>query len=99
MPTAFDRVQGSRLGAHAARQIMADIAAGRTDVSVIGILQRGVVESRRSVEAMGKMDWENERPKEQACHGVAEAGGDAGEAEARDVSACPRSYTRIAPRE
>jgi hypothetical protein len=27
-PTAFDRVQGSRLGAHAARQIMQDIESG-----------------------------------------------------------------------
>ena len=65
MPTAFDRIQGSRLGARAAQQIMADIAAGRTDVSVIGILQRGVVITPFS-EAMETMDWKNERPKEQA---------------------------------
>ena len=65
MPTAFDRIQGSRLGARAAQQIMADIAAGRTDVSVIGILERGVVITPFS-EAMEIMDWENERPKEQA---------------------------------
>ena len=65
MPTAFDRIQGSRLGARAAQQIMADIAAGRADVSVIGILQRGVVITPFS-EALEIMDWENERPKEQA---------------------------------
>ena len=65
MPTPFDRIQGSRLGARAAQQIMADIAAGRTDVSVIGILERGVVITPFS-EAMATMDWENERPKEQA---------------------------------
>jgi len=65
MPTPFDRIQGSRLGARAAQQLMADIAAGRTDVSVIGILQRGVVITPFS-EAMATMDWKNERPKEQA---------------------------------
>ena len=65
MPTAFDRIQGSRLGARAAQQIMADIAAGRADVSVIGILERGVVITPFS-EAMETMDWDNERPKEQA---------------------------------
>ncbi len=65
VPTAFDRIQGSRLGAHAAQQIMADITAGRADVSVIGILERGVVITPFS-EAMEAMDWENERPREQA---------------------------------
>ena len=79
VPTAFDRIQGSRLGAHAARQIMADIAAGRADVSVIGILKRGVVVTPFE-EAMETMDWQNERPKEQAFMQVAAAGGHAGEA-------------------
>jgi len=65
VPTAFDRIQGSRLGARAAQQIMADIAAGRADVNVIGILKRGVVITPFA-EAMETMDWENERPKEQS---------------------------------
>ena len=65
VPTAFDRIQGSRLGARAAQQIMADIAAGRADASVIGILKRGVVVTPFE-EAMETMDWQNERPKEQA---------------------------------
>jgi 6-phosphofructokinase 1 len=65
VPTAFDRIQGSRLGARAAQQIMADIAAGRADVNVIGILQRGVIVTPFD-EAMAAMDWENERPREQA---------------------------------
>lgn len=64
-PTAFDRIQGSRLGAHAARQLLADIAAGRADVNVIGIQKRGVVVTPYE-EAMAGFDWENERPKEQA---------------------------------
>jgi 6-phosphofructokinase 1 len=64
VPTAFDRIQGSRLGAHAARQIMADMAAGRTDVSVVGILQRGVVITPFG-EAMAQMDWQNQRPRQQ----------------------------------
>jgi 6-phosphofructokinase 1 len=65
VPTAFDRIQGSRLGAHAARHIMADIAAGRADVNVIGILRRGVVVTPFE-EALAQFDWENERPVEQA---------------------------------
>lgn len=65
VPTAFDRIQGSRLGARAAQQIMADMAAGRTDANVIGILRRGVVITPFA-EAMATMDWTNERPQEQA---------------------------------
>ncbi|MGQ9490031.1 MAG: 6-phosphofructokinase [Anaerolineae bacterium] len=65
VPTAFDRIQGSRLGAHAARQLLADIGAGRADVNVIGIQSRGVVVTPYE-EAMAEFDWENERPKEQA---------------------------------
>ena len=65
VPTAFDRIQGSRLGARAAQQIMADIAASRADVNVIGVLRRGVVVTPFA-EAMATMDWENERPQEQA---------------------------------
>ncbi len=63
-PTAFDRIQGSRLGAHAARQIMADVAARRADANVIGIMRRGVVITPLE-EAMAQVDWENWRPKEQ----------------------------------
>jgi 6-phosphofructokinase 1 len=65
VPTAFDRVQGSRLGAHAARHILADIAVNRADVNVIGILQRGVVITPWE-EAVVQMDWENERRKDEA---------------------------------
>ncbi|HEX9115565.1 MAG TPA: 6-phosphofructokinase, partial [Anaerolineae bacterium] len=36
VPTAFDRIQGARMGAWAARQIMSDIQAGRTTANVIG---------------------------------------------------------------
>lgn len=64
-PTAFDRIQGSRLGARAAQQVMADIADGRTDVNVIGIARRGVVITPFA-EAMATMDRENDRPREQA---------------------------------
>lgn len=64
VPSAFDRIQGSRLGAHAARQVMADIAAGRADVNVIGLQQRGVVITPMD-EAMEQMDWANGRPREE----------------------------------
>ncbi len=64
-PTAFDRVQGSRLGAHAARQIMQDIESGNTDINVIGIERRGVAVTPYK-EAMLTMDWECGRPKEQS---------------------------------
>ena len=65
VPTAFDRVQGSRLGAHATRQIMDDIAQGRGDVSVIGIEERGVVVTPFQAAA-AKMDWSCGRPNEQS---------------------------------
>ncbi len=44
---------------------MADIAAGRADVTVIGISQRGIVVTALT-EAMAQMDWVNWRPKDQA---------------------------------
>ncbi len=62
---AFDRIQGVRLGARAARQIMDDIAAGRDHVTVIGLEQRGI-RVIPYVEAMAAMDLENDRPKEQS---------------------------------
>ena len=65
VPTAFDRVEGSRLGAYAARQIMADSAAGRTGASVIGIVDQQVIVTPFA-EAMAQVDWENWRPREQA---------------------------------
>jgi 6-phosphofructokinase 1 len=65
VPTAFDRIQGSRLGAEAARRVMADIAAGRADASVIGISQRGIAVTALT-EAMAQIDWVNWRPKDQA---------------------------------
>ena len=65
VPTAFDRIQGTRLGAYAARHIMADVAANRADVNVIGIRQRGVVITPFD-EAAAEMAWEKGRPKEQA---------------------------------
>jgi 6-phosphofructokinase 1 len=64
VPSAFDRIQGSRLGARAARQIMDDIAAGRADANVVGILRRGVVVTPFA-EAMAQMDWVNGRPQKQ----------------------------------
>jgi 6-phosphofructokinase 1 len=64
VPTAFDRMEGSRLGAHAARQIMADVAAGRTGANVIGIVDQEVVVTPFA-EAMAQVDWENWRPKDQ----------------------------------
>ncbi len=64
-PTAFDRIQGCRLGAHAVRHLMADMQAGRPDVNVVGILQRGVAVTPLK-DALGQMDWENWRPKQQA---------------------------------
>jgi 6-phosphofructokinase 1 len=65
VPSAFDRVQGSRLGAEAARHIMANIAAKVTDASVIGIEKRGVVVTPLD-EALEQIDWTEWRPKEQA---------------------------------
>jgi len=65
VPTAFDRIQGSRLGAQAARQMMTDMAAGRADASVIGVMRRGIVITPLD-EALAQMDWQNWRPKEQA---------------------------------
>lgn len=65
VPAAFDRIQGSRLGAHAARQLLDDIVAGRADANVIGIQRRGVVVTAYE-DAMADFDWESERPKEQA---------------------------------
>ncbi len=65
VPTAFDRVQGSRLGAHAARRLMADIDAGKTDVCVVGLQRRGIEETGFD-EAMAQMDWDHGRPREQA---------------------------------
>jgi 6-phosphofructokinase 1 len=65
VPTAFDRVQGSRLGAHATRQIIEDITQGRADVSVIGIEQRGVMVTEFK-EASTQMDWACGRPNEQS---------------------------------
>jgi 6-phosphofructokinase 1 len=65
VPSAFDRVQGSRLGAEAARQIMADMAAKRADASVIGIMKRGVAITPLE-DAMKEIDWVEWRPKEQA---------------------------------
>jgi 6-phosphofructokinase 1 len=65
VPTAFDRVEGSRLGAHAARQIMADCSTLRTDANVIGIVDQKVVVTPFA-EAMAQVDWENWRPREQA---------------------------------
>jgi 6-phosphofructokinase 1 len=64
VPTAFDRVEGSRLGAHAARQLMADCSAGKTNASVIGIVDQEVVVTPFA-EAMAQVDWENWRPLEQ----------------------------------
>ena len=64
-PSAFDRIQGSRLGAAATKRIMADIAAGCDDVNVIGIERRGVAITPLA-EAMAQMDWGNGRPREQA---------------------------------
>jgi hypothetical protein len=58
-------VEGSRLGAYAAHQIMGDITAGRTDANVIGIVNQEVVVTP-FIEAMAQVDWENWRPREQS---------------------------------
>jgi len=44
---------------------MADMAAGRADANVIGILRRDVETTPLDV-ALEQMDWENWRPKQQA---------------------------------
>jgi 6-phosphofructokinase 1 len=64
VPTAFDRIQGSRLGAHAARRLMDDMASGNTDIKVVGVQRRGI-EMTPFKEAMMQMDWDHGRPKEQ----------------------------------
>jgi 6-phosphofructokinase 1 len=65
VPTAFDRIQGARLGARASQQIMDDITAGRDHVNVIGLAQRGIRITPYS-EAMATMDMANGRPLAQA---------------------------------
>jgi 6-phosphofructokinase 1 len=65
VPNAFDRVQGSRLGAEAARQIMQDMAGKRSDASVIGIEKRGVTTTPLD-QALAEIDWTEWRPKEQS---------------------------------
>lgn len=65
VPTAFDRVQGSRLGAYAAHHLMNDIDTGSTDVCVVGLLRRGI-EATPFLDAMALMDWDHGRPQEQA---------------------------------
>jgi 6-phosphofructokinase 1 len=65
VPSAFDRVEGSRLGAYAARQIMADIDDCKTEANVIGIIDQEVVITPFG-EAMDQVDWVNWRPREQA---------------------------------
>ena len=65
VPSAFDRIQGSRLGAHAARQVMADIVAGNSDALVVGIQDRGVAFTPLA-DAMAAMDWEHGRPRQQS---------------------------------
>ncbi len=64
VPTAFDRIQGSRLGAFAAQKIIEEIAAGRDNVLVTGIQRRGVVAAPYD-EVMEDFDLEHERPKDQ----------------------------------
>jgi 6-phosphofructokinase 1 len=65
VPSAFDRVQGCRLGAYAVRQILEDIAAGRADANVIGIIRRGVTVTPLA-EALDQVDWKHGRPKEES---------------------------------
>ena len=65
VPTAFDRIQGARLGARASQQIMEDIAAGRDHVTVIGLAQRGI-HITPYAEAMATMDMDAGRPIAQA---------------------------------
>ncbi len=63
-PPRFDRVQGSRLGGWAARQLMADMEAGRPAASVVGILKSGVVVTPLD-EAMKQIDWDTGRRREE----------------------------------
>lgn len=65
VPTAFDRIQGTRLGLWAVRRLMEDIEARRTDANVVGIHGRGV-EITPLADAMAQMDWSTGRPKEEA---------------------------------
>jgi 6-phosphofructokinase 1 len=64
VPTAFDRIQGTRLGYWAAKQIMEDMQAGRPDANVIGIRRRGAVVTPLG-QAMAEMDWQTGRPREE----------------------------------
>ena len=64
VPTAFDRVQGTRLGLAATRQILADITACRADATVIGLQSEGVVITALA-DALNEMDWSTGRPKDE----------------------------------
>ena len=65
VPTAFDRIQGTRLGLWAVRRLLEDIEAQSTDANVVGVLGRGV-EITSLADAMAQMDWTTGRPKEEA---------------------------------
>jgi 6-phosphofructokinase 1 len=64
VPSAFDRIHGSRLGAYASRRLMEQIAGGASEALVVGIVQ-GAAAVTPLADAMARMDWPNMRPLEE----------------------------------
>jgi 6-phosphofructokinase 1 len=64
VPTAFDRVQGTRMGLWATKHLLEDMEAGRADVSVVGSQHGGLVVTPLK-EALEQMNWATGRPKEE----------------------------------
>ncbi len=64
LPTAFDRILASRLGANAAFHMLESLKNGWDDVHVLGLREKGI-EKVPIEEAFKEMDVKNGRPKEQ----------------------------------
>ena len=61
-PSAFDRIQGSRMAAHAVRYLLESMAAGHPEAVCIGLRDEGL-QFTSLADAMGEMDVPNERPR------------------------------------
>lgn len=64
IPTAFDRILGSRLGAAAAFELMNALKTRQAGTLVLGLCGRGIVVSPLS-DAMEQLDLEHGRPRQQ----------------------------------
>ncbi|HIC88505.1 MAG TPA: 6-phosphofructokinase [Anaerolineae bacterium] len=64
VPSPFDRILASRLGAHAVSHLLEDIRAGATTADVIGLRGKRI-EITRLAEALKEMDAQVGRPRHQ----------------------------------